>query len=124
MVSANVKFSNAVVYSVVKFDVKLDEEFGVELQDAPPGPIEWYAKADAVLDITQSEDGTSAKIKATGVGETKIKIFETTSPIELKILELYINVVEEIPESAVDLGLEVGQPEPKGSSKKDKDKNK
>jgi len=114
MASANVKFSNAQVYDVVKFDVKLGEVFGVSLMDSPPVAKEWYSKADAVLDITQSEDGNSARIEATGVGETKIKIFDEA---ETKVMELFINVLEEIPAPASDLGLKVGIPEPKSGRK-------
>ena len=114
MPSCNVKFSNAQVYDVVKFDVKLGEVFGVDLVDHPPTVMDWYSKADDVLDITQTEDGTAARVEATGIGETKIRIYDQA---DAKVMELFINVLEEIPAPAASLGLKVGQPEPKGAEK-------
>lgn len=105
--TANITFANAKVYDVKKLDVKLGDKFAIELIDAPT-PVDWYSKADQVLDIEQDE--ATALVEATAVGSTKIRIYNSA---EQKILEISIEVMEAIQGPAVDLGLKAGEPEPK-----------
>jgi hypothetical protein len=114
MATANARFNSNVSYDIVKLDVKLTEEFEIELIDQPT-PTEWYSKADEVLEIKQNEQGNLAKIKATAVGPSKIRIFDDSDTM---ILELTIEVLDKIESPATDLGLEVGQPEPKTESRR------
>jgi len=104
---ANAKFDNVVAYNVVKLDVKLSEKFTIEIVDQPD-PVDWYAMADEVLAITQ--EGNLAQVEATGVGATKIRLYNSA---EQKVLEIAIEVFEAMPDPAVDLGLKAGDPEPK-----------
>jgi hypothetical protein len=109
MATANARFSSNVSYNIVKLDVKLAEKFEIEIIDQPT-PTEWYAKADEVLLIKQNEDGSLAKIEATAVGLSKIKIYNDSDAV---IMVLEIDVLEKIESPATALNPEAGQPEPK-----------
>ena len=109
MATANARFSSNVSYDIVKLDVKLAEKFEIELVDQP-GPTEWYAKADEVLNIKQNDNGNMAQVEATAVGFSKIRIFDENDTM---IMELEIDVLDKIESPATKLNPEAGEPEAK-----------
>jgi len=70
---ANIIFENVKAYNVVKFDVKLGENFKIELVDAP-GLIRWFSDSDPVLHIITEDQGTNVTVKATDIGKSEIQL--------------------------------------------------
>lgn len=72
---ANIIFQNVKAYDVNKFDVKLLEDFNIELVNTDESTLlKWFANNDDILAIKVSPDGYSAKLKATTKGNCEIQI--------------------------------------------------
>jgi hypothetical protein len=69
---ANITFPNVKAYAVERFDVRLGEAFGIELEDAPS--VRWFADNDAVLSFSVEEGGGKAVVKATAKGTCEIQL--------------------------------------------------
>lgn len=98
---ANIIFDNVKAYDVVKFDVKLDENFTIELVDTTEA-LEWFANNDNVLHISVADDGKSAKVKTTGKGVSKIQLQTAAGQI---VKTLFVEVYDLL---AVSLNPQVG----------------
>lgn len=99
---ANIIFNNVKAYNVIKFDVKLDEDFTIELVDTTEA-LEWFANNDNVLHISVADDGKSAKVKTTGKGVSKIQL-QTVSTSQI-VKTLFVEVYDLL---AVSLNPQVG----------------
>ena len=100
---ANIIFENVKAYNVIKFDVRLNEDFKIELDNVDT-PIKWFANNDVVLKIVVNEDGKSAMVKATGKGVSDIQLQNSNMQI-LKVLN--VEVYDQI---AVSLNPEASAP--------------
>ena len=102
---ANIIFDNVKAYDVSMFDVKLDQEFKIDLLEVEEGTfIKWFANNDTVLAINVAEDGLSAKLKATSIGKCEIQLQNTDKQI---IQSLQVAVYDVI---ATSLGTKIGTP--------------
>lgn len=102
----NIIFDNVKAYSVTKFDVKLTEKFDIELVDTDESAIlKWFANNDDMLAIKVSPDGYSAKLEATGKGNSEIQIQNAQNQI---LKTIFVNVYDNI---AVALNPQVGAKE-------------
>jgi membrane carboxypeptidase/penicillin-binding protein PbpC len=99
----NIIFQNVKAYNVTKFDVRLNEDFKIELTNIEQ-PIRWFANNDTVLQIITNEDGLSSQVKATGKGVSEIQLQNAQNQIQ-KIL--FVEVYDQI---AVSLNLSAGEP--------------
>jgi len=88
---ANIVFTNVKAYDVEEFDVRIQENFKIELIDAP-GLIEWFADADSVLQIDVDETGTLATVKATNAGISEIQLQFNGDTIKTLQVEVYDNI--------------------------------
>ena len=70
---ANIIFENVKAYNVIKFDVRLGENFKIELLEAP-GAIRWFSDSDPVLHIAVENNGANASVKATEIGKSEIQL--------------------------------------------------
>ena len=70
---ANLKFDNVTAYNVVKFDVRLGEQFSIELVDVDR-TMKWFSDNDQVLSIAVQEGGESARLTATAKGRCDIQL--------------------------------------------------
>lgn len=104
--TADLILSNAHMYGVTKFDVRIDEVFRVNLSPDAVGTARWFADNDSVLDIAVDADGGSAGITATGTGSCEIQIQVSGAIV------LTLNVEVFSPEAA-SLGVSAGTAEPK-----------
>lgn len=101
---ANIIFENVKVYNVVKFDVRLNENFKIELENTG-GDLRWFANNDDVLAIKVGTDSLSAQLKATSKGLSEIQIQNNQNQIQKT---LFIEVYDQI---AVSLNLQPGKAE-------------
>lgn len=89
----NIVFENVTAYNVTKFDVKLTEEFKIELASNDDQPILWFANNDMILQIVVADDGQSADIKATGKGICKIQLQDLNNVIVKTLnVEVFDNI--------------------------------
>lgn len=108
MALVDAKFSNVEAFSITKLNVVKGEKFRLTLHPDKEGETKWLFYNDPVLD--SKVEGNVAEITAVGVGESEIWIFDTA---KVKIMELFINVYDVLPDPATSLGVKVGNPEPK-----------
>lgn len=99
----DVSFSNAKVYDINKFDVVLGQKFLLTTDSADR--LRWFSDQDAVLSL--SDDGITADVEATGLGESTILLMDG---LFTKLKELTIKVVSAISEPAKSLGLTADAP--------------
>jgi hypothetical protein len=88
---ANIIFENVKAYNVNKFDVKLGQEFSVELIDAP-GLMRWFSDNDAVLSIDTQDDGSKALIKSTKIGKSEIQLQNEGVLVKTLYVETYDHI--------------------------------
>jgi len=88
---ANIIFENVKAYNVDKFDVKLGQEFSIELIDAP-GLVRWFSDNDAVLQIDAQEDGAKSLIKSTKIGKSEIQLQVDGALVKTLYVETYDSV--------------------------------
>lgn len=102
--TANIIFENVKAYDVEKFDVKLGENFVIELIDGPSN-VRWFSNNDPVLDIEVSDGKQSVAIKAAKVGVCEIQLQND----ERQVIKTFdVQVYDHI---AVSLNLAAGEPE-------------
>lgn len=102
--TANIIFENVKAYDVEKFDVKLGENFVVELIDGP-AEVRWFSNNDPVLDIEVSDGKQSVAIVAANVGVCEIQLQDGDRQV---IKTFDVEVYDQI---AVALNPEAGDPE-------------
>lgn len=107
MATVDVRLNNAAFYDVVRFDIVKGEMFTAVLNGFE-GETFWYSYNDQALEIFQT--GNEADITALVTGATRILILDAA---DVKVKELLIRVVDAITPQAANLGVSVGQPEPK-----------
>ena len=101
----NVDFQFAKVYDVQeKIDVVLGQKFSF-FTDADHTPVLWFSDHDQVLSIT--DNGSSADIEATALGESIVLIMDSGLGI---IKKLDITVVDAIVEPAKSLNVSADSP--------------
>lgn len=100
---ANLILENVKAYDVDKFDVKLGENFVLELEEAPAG-IRWFSNNDPVLDIEVSDGKTSVAVKAASIGVCEIQLQVDREVVKTFDVEVYDHI-------AVGLNPEAGEPE-------------
>jgi hypothetical protein len=99
-------FSNVMLFDVQsRIDVKQGEVFTL-IMDTAEG-IDVFANNDKVLSYEHT--ATDVVVTASELGESKIRFMTDTAITK----ELLIRVVSEFVRPATDLGVTVGQPEPK-----------
>ncbi len=84
---ANIIFENVKAYNVVKFDVKLNEKFKIELVNGES--VRWFADNDSVLHIKVEPDGQSAIVEATGKGVSEIQLQKDGAVVKTLQAEVY-----------------------------------
>jgi len=105
----DVSFDFAKVFNTEKFNVVQGQQFTLFTDlaaDAPP--VKWFSDNDPVLSLTVGGDNANhAEGEATGVGISTILIMDE---LLTSIKKLTIEVVPEIIEPAVNLGLFTEEP--------------
>ena len=101
---ANIRFPNVRAYAVERFDVRLGEAFGIELEDAP-ADVRWFANNDAVLALSVEEGGAAAVVKANAKGMCEIQL---QGPDRQVLLVLSAEVFDT---QAAGLNISAGAPE-------------
>lgn len=87
---ANIIFENVKAYNVIKFDVKLGENFKIELVDKP-GSIRWFSDNDPVLHlITDADDNVT--VKATDIGKCEIQLQHEGGLVKTLYVEVYDHI--------------------------------
>jgi hypothetical protein len=89
--NVNLIFENVKAYDVTKFDVKLLQDFDIELVNTDESTIlKWFSNNDDILAIKVSPDGYSAKLKATSKGSCEIQIQNSQNLIlKTLLVEVY-----------------------------------
>lgn len=73
IIQADLELSNAKVFNIGNFEVKINEEFTIRLKGIHQH-LKWFSDNDQVLDIKESEDKQSALIKSTQLGKSDIMV--------------------------------------------------
>jgi len=88
---ANLIFENVKAYNVEKFDVKLGQDFTIELENIP-GPIRWFSDNDPVLAIETKNEGSSATVKSTKIGKSEIQLQSEGVLVKVLQVETYDHI--------------------------------
>lgn len=88
---ANLIFENVKAYNVEKFDVKLGQDFTIELVNTP-GPIRWFSDNDPVLAIETQVDGSQATLKSTKIGTSEIQLQSEGVLVKVLYVETYDHI--------------------------------
>ena len=85
---ANLIFDNVTAYNVVKFDVRLGENFKIELVNADPA-VRWFSDNDSVLSISVEDGGETAVVTANAKGKSEIQLQSNGSVVMTLQAEVY-----------------------------------
>lgn len=96
---ANLIFANVKAYNVVKFDVKIGENFEIELVNVDR-TMRWFSDNDQVLSIAVEDGGQTAKITATAKGKCDIQLQSNGEIVMTLQAEVYDNVATALNPSA------------------------
>lgn len=112
MIKAKLLLENARIENVENIAILKGQSFRIELTGNTDN-LEWFVSNDPILKYTEDIDHKAATFKATGEGESEIRLFKTgilnedESRIEKRI---YITVFTEMASS---LGITFSDEEPK-----------
>lgn len=95
--------------SVTELTVGLGRKFVLTLGRVRPGRITWTTENDPVLDLRESADKLSARVKATEIGVSNIYIFAAPDELRVRVRVVPMN---DASNEAVTLDGKIGPEEP------------
>lgn len=87
----NIIFDNVKAYNVEKVDVRLGEDFKLELINID-GPVRWFSDNDPVLSIKTEEDGLTSSLKSTKIGQSEVQLQQNGVLIKTLFIEVYDDI--------------------------------